>query len=118
MQEIFENVLIENISNCCGANIQEVFEYLASLGFTEKEALDFVDRNYLDGINWMDEDEEESEPSKSVPVPDYFRFIEMLDKVGAQYKKLDKYKIELYQDAYTSVEFWFNTNFELESVEW
>ena len=118
MQTIFETVLVENISNCCGNSIDEIFEYLASLGFSKKEAFEFVEKNYLDGINWQCDDEEDSESPKLVPVPDYFRFITMLDKAGAHYRKLDDYRIELYQDAYTSVEFHFRTNYELASVEW
>lgn len=118
MQEIFQTILVDNISNCCGNSIEDIFEYLADLGFSKKEAFDFVDRNYLAHINWQCEDEEESEPPKSVPVPDFFRFLAMLDKVGAQYRKLDEYTIELYQDAYNTVEFHFTTDFELMGVEW
>lgn len=118
METIFHTVLVENISNCCGNSIEEVFEYLAYLGFSKKEAFDFVVKNYLDNINWQCEDEEESEPPKSVPVPDFFRLITMLDKAGAQYRKLNDYIIELYQDAYNTVEFHFDTDFKLTSVEW
>lgn len=60
MQEIFENVIIENLNNCCDNNVREVFEYLADLGFSRKEAFDFIDKNYLDEINWQDEDEPEA----------------------------------------------------------
>ncbi|MBO7132090.1 hypothetical protein J6V85_02405 [Candidatus Saccharibacteria bacterium] len=120
MEAIFQTVLVENISNCCGNSIEEIFEYLAYLGFSKKEAFDFVVKNYLDGINWQsdDEDETEDEPPKLVPVPDYFRFITMLDKAAEKYRKLNDYIIELYQDAYNTVEFHFNTNFELVGVEW
>lgn len=59
MQEIFQTILVENISNCCGNSIEDIFEYLAGIGFSKKEAFDFVDKNYVAGINWQSEDEEE-----------------------------------------------------------
>ena len=120
MQEIFQTVLADNINNCCGGNIEDIFNYLAGLGFSKKEAFDFIEENYLAGINWQsdDEDEEENELLNPTRECDYSQLITMLDKVNAQYKKLDKYIIELYQDAYNTVEFHFNKDFELVSVEW
>ena len=60
MQEILETVINENLDNCCGHSIEEIFEYLANLGFSKKEAFDFVDRNYLGDITWNDDDELEA----------------------------------------------------------
>ena len=116
MQTIFETVLVENISNCCGNSIDEIFEYLASLGFSKKEAFEFVEKNYLDGINWQCDDEEDSESPKLVPVPDYFRFIEMLDKVKAPYTNYKKEKMIEIKKDYTAVDFLFDENFNLIEV--
>lgn len=111
MKEIFENLLNENLDNCCNGSINEVFEYLAELGFSKKEAFDFVDRNYLDGVNWQDEDEE-----KSTPVPDYFRLIEMLDKVKAPYTNFKEQRIIEIKQDYEAVDFCFDENFNLTEV--
>ena len=116
MQEIFETILNENLDNCCGSNIEEIFEYLASLGFSKKEAIEFVEKNYLDGINWQCDDEEDSESPKLVPVPDYFRFIEMLDKVKAPYTNYKKEKMIEIKKDYTAVDFLFDENFNLIEV--
>lgn len=120
MQEIFQTILVDNISNCCGNSIEDIFEYLASIGFSKKEAFDFVDKNYVAGINWQSDDEDEEENGFLNPTRecDYSQLITMLDKAAAKYRKLDEYTIELYQDAYNTVEFRFNTNFKLVSVEW
>lgn len=115
MQEIFDTILNENISNCCGGNIQEIFEYLAHLGFSKKEAIDFVDRNYLDDINWMDDDEDEQNETVS---NDFSRFTAMLDRVGANYLRYDKYRIALKRDDYECVEFDFDKDFNLKEILW
>lgn len=72
MQEIFQTILVENIRNCCGNSIEEIFEYLADIGFSKKEAFEFVDRNYVAGINWQsdDEDEEETKADEKVDTED------------------------------------------------
>ena len=100
-------------------------EFISKDGWTpEPKANEKVNTETGEDVFWKayteeEEDEEISEPiDKSTPVPDYFRFIDMLSKTNAQYRKLDKYTIELYDDPYTSVEFRFDTNFKLVTVEW
>lgn len=117
MQEIFQTVLADNINNCCGGNIEDIFNYLAGLGFSKKEAFDFIEENYLAGINWQSEDEEENELLNPTRECDYSQLITMLDKANARYRKLSTNIIELYDDC-TSVDFCFDKSFKLISVDW
>lgn len=54
---------------------------------------------------------------KSTTELNYFHFIEILDEINANYRKLGKYTIELCDDS-DSVDFIFDKNFKLASVEW
>ena len=58
--ELFDVILVDTI-NLHNWDIGEALAYLADIGFTKKEAFEFVDKNLLpNDIMWkVDEDEDE-----------------------------------------------------------
>lgn len=96
-------------------------EFITKSGWTpEPKANEKIDTETGEGVFWKaytEEEEENSEPTnKSTPIPDYFRLIEMLDKVKAPYTNFKKERlIEIKQD-YTAVDFYFDENFNLTEV--
>jgi hypothetical protein len=101
-------------------------EFITKSGWTppEPETNEKVNTETGEGIFWrayIEEDEEEDEEiskptDKSTPVPDYFRLIEMLDKVKAPYTNFKKERIIEIKEDYTAVDFCFDENFNLTEV--
>lgn len=96
-------------------------EFISKNGWTP-ETNEEVNTETGEGVFWKayteeEEDEEISEPiDKSTPVPDYFRFIEMLDKVKAPYTNYKKERLIEIKKDYTAVDFLFDENFNLIEV--
>lgn len=135
---------VSDIFNGIGNDIEDLAREFSEAGFTKSEFIQILDKNFLEECRWAEEpetnekvntetgegifwkeyieDEDRTEkvsPNLNlVPVPDYFRFIAMLDKANARYEKPAKNIITLIEDDYTSVKFQFDTNFDLKKVEW
>ena len=91
------------------------------IGMTRGEFIELVSQSneFISKNGWTPPEPEANEKVNiETSDCDYSRLITMLDKVNAPYRKLAKNIIELYDDNYTSVEFHFDENFELASVEW
>jgi hypothetical protein len=98
-------------------------EFITKSGWTppKPETNEKVNTETGEGVFWKayteDEDEETFEPTDKVtPTSDYFRLIEMLDKVKAPYTNFIKERLIEIKKDYTAVDFCFDENFNLTEV--
>lgn len=93
-------------------------EFITKSGWTppEPETSEKVNTETGEGVFWKAYTEEEEDEEKSTPVPDYFRLIEMLDKVKAPYTNFKKQRIIEIKQDYEAVDFCFDENFNLTEV--
>lgn len=131
--ENFVNYILEDRGS---GSVEDVVSAFSNAGFTKFEFFQILDKYYLndykwaeepetnekintetgEGVFWKEYTEEEKDEEKSTPVPDYFKLIEMLDKVKAPYTNFKKERMIEIKKDYTAVDFLFDENFNLIEV--
>lgn len=104
--------------------LSEMESICKDLGMTRAEFIELVSRSdeFISKNGWMpefkvnekvnteeEENEKISEPTnKSTPVPDYFRFIEMLERANVSFTKILTENIIEIKDGYDAIDFIFD----------
>ena len=99
------NTIVEALSN------NETPPEIAAVSEKEKVEEIFNNADTLPEKSELIEDK-----AKSVPTPDYFKFIEMLDKAKAPYTNYKELRMIEIKEDYEAVSFFFDKDFNLKEV--